>query len=108
MIFLRDRAWTHTHRHSLGSMLDVSHVVSLSYYLVICVALRWIYLVLTQFWWMERGSKPELVYKSGSKHVQRVVQACSTLRERYEAKYQLMSTNSLSLFLMRYLASVPS
>ena len=77
-------------------MLDVSHVVSLSYYLVICVALRWIYLVLTQFWWMERGSKPELVYKSGSKHVQRIVQACSTLRERYEAK--LVSTDVYKLF----------
>jgi hypothetical protein len=74
-------------------MLDISHVVSLSYYLVICVALRWIYLALTQFWWMERGSKPELVYKSGSgsKHVQRVVQACSTLRERYETERQLIS-----------------
>ena len=64
------------------NMFEFSHIVSLSYYFVICVALRWIYLALTQFWWLERGSKPELVYKPGSKHVERVVEACSTLRER--------------------------
>ena len=64
-------------------MFEFSQIVSLSYYFVICVALRWIYLALTQFWWLERGSKPELVYQAGSKHIQRVVEACSTLRERY-------------------------
>lgn len=64
------------------SMFELSQIVSLSYYFVICVALRWVYLALTQFWWKDRGSKPELIYQAGSAHVQRVVEGCSTLRER--------------------------
>ena len=63
-------------------MLTLGTIVSLGYYIAAVVFLRGLYIVLSRFWWGERGSKPSVRYKEGSSVCEAIVQACSTLRER--------------------------
>ena len=44
--------------------------------------LKWIYLIVSQFWWTSVcGSRPLVKFKAGSEFCERIVQACATLNE---------------------------
>ena len=66
-------------------MFSVSSVLSVegSFYLALAVFLPGVYLVVSRFWWGEAGSKPYVRYKTGSRVCEAIVQACSTLNERW-------------------------